>query len=122
MRWDQLLRSVITSAIVLVVVGWAVTASADTTTVDTVADPLEPLQPKLDARKSSFMERAPQETIDLYEGAIDQLRESGILDRALNVGDTVPEFALPSATGDTVALASLIDDGPVVVTWYRGGW
>ncbi len=122
MRWDQLMRGVFTMVMVLVVIGWAATASADTTAVDTVADPLEPLQPQLDARKASFMERAPQETIDLYEGAIDDLGESGILDRALNVGDTVPEFALPSATGDTVTLASLIEDGPVVVTWYRGGW
>ncbi|GAB4324286.1 MAG: hypothetical protein Kow0074_17110 [Candidatus Zixiibacteriota bacterium] len=86
------------------------------------AHTLEPLQPRLDEMKAGFEDRAPKETIDLYEGAIRDLRESGILDRALNVGDTATDFALPNAVGDTVALSDLLSDGPVVVVWYRGGW
>jgi peroxiredoxin len=83
---------------------------------------LEPLQPQLSERAASSRERAPKETMDLYDGAINDLRESGILERALSVGDTAADFALPSATGDTVRLSALLDEGPVVITWYRGGW
>lgn len=80
------------------------------------------LQPQLDSMSARFRQRAPNETIDLYQGAIDDLRGSGILETALNVGDTVPEFALPNAVGDTVPLASLLAKGPLVIVWYRGGW
>ena len=43
-------------------------------------------------------------------------------DKALKVGDHAPEFQLPSASGKKVKLSELISRGPVVVTWYRGGW
>ncbi len=80
------------------------------------------LRPKLDSMTARFKSHAPKEKFDLYQGSIDDLRKSGILESALNVGDTVPEFALPDALGDTVSLASLVADGPLVIVWYRGGW
>lgn len=44
------------------------------------------------------------------------------LKNALGVGDTVPSFALPDANGDTVSLADVLADGPVVLSFYRGSW
>ncbi len=44
------------------------------------------------------------------------------LSTALNVGDKAPDFTLMDATGTEVKLSSLLQDGPVVLTWYRGGW
>jgi peroxiredoxin len=38
------------------------------------------------------------------------------------VGDKAPDFTLPDAKGQQVSLASLLQQGPVVLTWYRGGW
>lgn len=38
------------------------------------------------------------------------------------VGDKAPNFTLPDAKGQQVSLASLLEQGPVVLTWYRGGW
>jgi len=40
----------------------------------------------------------------------------------LGAGSQAPNFALPSATGETVELRRLLDDGPVVLAFYRGGW
>lgn len=40
----------------------------------------------------------------------------------LKVGDKAPDVALRSADGATVKLADLYAKGPVVVTFYRGGW
>ncbi|MEU3252318.1 peroxiredoxin-like family protein [Streptomyces sp. NPDC006997] len=51
-----------------------------------------------------------------------ELAESGQADRALAVGAQAPSFALPSATGRTVALDALLAEGPVVLTFYRGAW
>ena len=40
----------------------------------------------------------------------------------MKVGDTAPNFTLTNATGEAVSLQSYLDKGPVVLTWYRGGW
>ncbi len=47
---------------------------------------------------------------------------SGIAERALAVGATAPEFALPDVTGETLSLQTLLNQGPVVLSFYRGGW
>ncbi|MEM1055641.1 MAG: peroxiredoxin-like family protein [Bacteroidota bacterium] len=41
---------------------------------------------------------------------------------ALGVGDTAPDFALPGVDGETVQLSTLLQSGPVVLTFYRGAW
>ncbi|GAA4919422.1 peroxiredoxin-like family protein [Streptomyces coeruleoprunus] len=51
-----------------------------------------------------------------------ELAESGQAGQALAVGARAPRFALPSATGRTVALDDLLAEGPVVLTFYRGAW
>ncbi|NOX76583.1 MAG: AhpC/TSA family protein [Gammaproteobacteria bacterium] len=40
----------------------------------------------------------------------------------LNKGDKAPAFALPNATGETVSLDGLLQQGSVVLTFYRGIW
>ncbi len=42
--------------------------------------------------------------------------------RALGVGDSAPDFALPNADGTTTRLSDLTARGPVVLTFYRGAW
>jgi hypothetical protein len=83
---------------------------------------LESLQAKLDERNQQFAERAPAEMIALFDSGVDSVRLSGVLETAVNTGDTIPLFSLPDPRGDTVSIANLLDDGPVVITWYRGNW
>lgn len=52
---------------------------------------------------------------------IEELRSSGTVP-GIDVGDTAPDFVLPSATGDKVRLADRLAAGPVVVVFYRGAW
>ncbi len=80
------------------------------------------LQAQLDERKAKFAEQAPAQMTKDFESGIAQLRASGILEQALNVGDTAVDFVLPSADGDSVSLSELLADGPVVLAWYRGSW
>jgi peroxiredoxin/YHS domain-containing protein len=49
-------------------------------------------------------------------------RDSTLPATPMAVGDTAPDFTLPDAKGRQVSLATLLADGPVVLTWYRGGW
>lgn len=67
--------------------------------------------PDLPAAAREVMERAGRD-----------LAASGRAARARQVGDTAPGFSLPTATGETLNLDTLLSTGPVVLTFYRGAW
>jgi peroxiredoxin len=50
------------------------------------------------------------------------LAASGIVQRALKAGGRAPDFSLPDARGGYVRLNGLLAAGPVVLSFYRGGW
>ncbi|HLP87449.1 MAG TPA: peroxiredoxin-like family protein [Nostocaceae cyanobacterium] len=58
----------------------------------------------------------------LISKAINELRASGIVNQTLNIGDTVPNFTLPNAFGQLVELQTLLNQGAVVISFYRGAW
>ena len=79
------------------------------------------LQQELAEYLAGWRERVPLERQAIIERHIEQLR--GVIARTmLKVGARAPAFALPSATGAMVDLGTLLKNGPVVVTFYRGGW
>ncbi|SDL20673.1 peroxiredoxin-like family protein [Kriegella aquimaris] len=41
---------------------------------------------------------------------------------AIKIGQKAPGFELPNPEGKPISLDSLLDKGPVVVTFYRGDW
>ncbi|MEP2024826.1 MAG: peroxiredoxin-like family protein [Reichenbachiella sp.] len=43
-------------------------------------------------------------------------------DDALKVGEKAPFFELPNAEGKSVSLDTLLEKGPLVITFYRGDW
>lgn len=83
---------------------------------------MESLQQQLDAFRHEFMAKAPAEVREAMERADRSLAASGITQRALQAGDRVPDFALPDALGKPWQLSSALARGPVVVSFYRGGW
>ncbi len=40
----------------------------------------------------------------------------------LQIGERAPDATITTADGTTVSLASLYRQGPIIVTFYRGGW
>jgi hypothetical protein len=80
------------------------------------------LQDKLDEYKKSFLEKAPPEAVEVMQKATADLKDSGIVDKVLKVGESAPEFSLPDEKGNPVALKELLARGPVVISFYRGQW
>jgi len=80
------------------------------------------LQNKLDEYKKGFLEKAPPDAVKVIQRATEDLKNSGILDKVLKAGDSAPEFALPDENGNLVDLKSLLAQGPVVISFYRGQW
>ncbi|WP_298901171.1 peroxiredoxin-like family protein [uncultured Psychroserpens sp.] len=58
----------------------------------------------------------------IMRDAIDQLSASELTHKALKTGDTFPEFTLSNAKGIEVSSSSLLEQGPLIVAFYRGGW
>jgi peroxiredoxin len=59
---------------------------------------------------------------EAYGHLVDWLRQSDVASRALQVGDKAPEFLLPDADGRLHSSERLRGQGPLVVSFYRGGW
>jgi len=64
----------------------------------------------------------PAEAARTMAEATEKLAKSGIISRALGRGDKAPAFELPNALGQMVSSAALLQDGPLVVSFYRGTW
>jgi len=82
----------------------------------------ESLQQQLEAKRREFAAKAPPERAAVYQAGIDAVAESGIYESAKKTGNRAPDFALKNAAGKEVRLSELLAKGPVVITWYRGGW
>ena len=80
------------------------------------------LQDKLNEYKKGFLEKAPSKAVETMQGATENLKNSGILDKVLRVGEAAPEFSLPDEKGNLVDLRGLLAQGPVVISFYRGQW
>src|ERR1700733_6604693 len=80
------------------------------------------LEQQLEDFKQEFLRTAPAGRPALYEAKIEELRSSFALETAAGVGTISPDLRLPDVRGDLVSLTDLLRDGPVVVTFYRGGW
>ncbi len=76
----------------------------------------------LQTQQESFLSRVHQDTQTVMQQATVDLEASGILEQTLKVGDTIPDFALPDATGQSVNIRDLLAQGPAVIAFYRGGW
>jgi peroxiredoxin len=59
---------------------------------------------------------------EAYLHLVDWLRKTDVASHALQVGDTAPDFLLPDAHGRLYSSEHLRGEGPLVVSFYRGGW
>ncbi|MEM8733012.1 MAG: peroxiredoxin-like family protein [Planctomycetota bacterium] len=80
------------------------------------------LQEQLSQQKAAVVEQLPADIVEVMVRNTQELLDSGIEERAPKVGDQLAAFELPNQDGHTVKLAELLQQGPVVVTFYRGGW
>jgi hypothetical protein len=62
--------------------------------------------------------RSP-EPIDL---SVDRYGGSSLAPAALVIGEKAPDFTLPVSGGSTFHLQAAVDNGPVVIVFYRGHW
>jgi len=80
------------------------------------------LQKELDAIAQASRERIPADALSTMAGETEKLKASGIEGRAVQSGETAPDFTLPNHLGEEMNLGAMLKNGPLVVSFYRGGW
>jgi len=80
------------------------------------------LAQKLDAIRAGAKAKIPPPMLAAMEQATVALRSSGILERVIRVGQTLPPFELTGARGTPVKSADLPGAGGLVITGFRGHW
>ena len=72
-------------------------------------------------RSTGNAKRAPELTAVMIR-ATEELQESGMVEHIPQVGDPAPLFARANLRGETVRLATLLQSGPAVISFFRGRW
>src|SRR5271163_3268363 len=80
------------------------------------------LKEQLAEYRDGWYKRVPAERQAIMQRHIDQLRNGAIARTMLKTGDHAPAIVLENAKGATVDVGMLLKKGPVIVTFYRGGW
>jgi peroxiredoxin len=73
-------------------------------------------------RRELIAKYVPPEAQAIHTRVVAELRESGIVSRALSDGAKAPEFVLNNHNGKPVSSADLLDKGRLVVCFFRGRW
>ncbi len=80
------------------------------------------LTEQLEKIRDGAADRIPADSMAIMHRATEDLRASGIVDRVLKVGDSMPGFNLENTRGETVNSVDLLAKGPLVVSFFRGKW
>jgi len=80
------------------------------------------LSDKIHAFQEEMAGQIPPDAQQTMRQATEALERSGVSDRSLKVGETAPDFTLPDVHGASANLADALVQGPVVLSFYRGGW
>jgi peroxiredoxin len=72
--------------------------------------------------QKGFMEQVSEENLKIMQSATEKLIKSGIVEKCLKEGNKMPTFSLPNAINETVSSNTILNKGPLVINFYRGGW
>jgi len=81
-----------------------------------------PLREQYAERKELIAKYVPVEVQAIHARVVAELKQSGIIGRALPAGAQAPSFELKDHTGTQVSSTDLLSDGPLVVCFIRGRW
>ena len=70
----------------------------------------------------AFIGGLPEDVQQVVGGSFERLLNSNITEHAKGIGDVAPQFCLPNVRGGDTVLSQLLENGPVVLSFYRGGW
>ncbi len=80
------------------------------------------LKAQIDAYNVQKDAKLPADVLALMNTTNEELIAQHIKDNALQIGQKVENFSLTNHNGENIELADLLKKGPVIISFYRGGW
>ncbi len=71
---------------------------------------------------SKGLAQMPPTAKAILQTGLKELLASGLAEKALQVGQKVPDGELPNAFGQVLSIQDLYAQGPLVISFYRGSW
>lgn len=93
---------------------------AENTTGYVLYDPSKLLQDQCDEMKAKSS--MPDAIRQQMERQMKGITASHVFDNVVVADMDAPRFALPTATGELVSVDTALQNGPVIVIFFRGGW
>jgi len=80
------------------------------------------LRQSLDEYKTKLASTLSKEVLEVLSRNTSLLQERNLAEQAVSVGDNFPTFSLPDSRGEVHSLQETLEKGPVIVSFFRGGW
>ena len=80
------------------------------------------LAERIQTQLAEMLPRISAEDLEIMQSVTRDLIDQGLSRRAVQPGDTAPDFTLPTPDGREISLEDLRRKGPVVLNFYRGAW
>ena len=75
-----------------------------------------------DQMKAAAAEKLPADVVEVFDQSVRDLLDEGVPADTIKVGDHLESFTLDDASGAPVSLDQILEAGPAVIVFYRGGW
>lgn len=80
------------------------------------------LEQRLAGIREASEKQIQEESQKIMQHVTKELRRAGLAEQAVGEGDFAPAFALPNQDGTIVRSGELLEQGPLVVSFFRGHW
>lgn len=77
---------------------------------------------QLTEKREAGLAKRPKEVTAVMEKGLEDLKNLGLHKKALGVGKKAPLVNFQNLEGKRVSLDSYYENGPLILTFYRGGW
>jgi peroxiredoxin len=66
--------------------------------------------------------QVPQEVLEAFGKAIEDLKTKDIEKKSIKIGETMPNFSLKNAKNEIVNSTDILKNGKMIIAFYRGSW
>jgi len=80
------------------------------------------LSEQTEKTREAFISALPDDQRNIVGSAFAELMASSVAAAARDLGDRAADFELPNVRGGAVSLHAALEEGPVVLSFYRGSW
>lgn len=80
------------------------------------------LKQEIEKMQQELIPQIPEGILKTILSETEKLVSSGLTDTSLKKGDLAPSFTLPNTRGVPITSTDFLKTGPLVVSFYRGGW